>query len=76
MLKQEELALLRAIKGNPALLRELRKALAAKKTAKAWRFSSVMPPSPEPGAYHHRPPGRNRSPLREKRTPSLLVLSA
>ena len=38
MLKQEELALLRAIssvQGNPALLRELRKALAAKKTAKA-----------------------------------------
>ena len=38
MLKQEELAVLRAIssvQGNPALLRELRKALAAKKTAKA-----------------------------------------
>jgi hypothetical protein len=38
MLKQEELALLRAIssvQGNPAPLRELRKALAAKKTAKA-----------------------------------------
>ena len=38
MLKQEELALLRAIssvQGNPALLRELKKALAAKKTAKA-----------------------------------------
>ena len=37
MLKQEELAHLRAIssvQGNPALLRELRKALAAKKTAK------------------------------------------
>ena len=38
MLKQEELALLRTIssvQGKPALLRELRKALAAKKTAKA-----------------------------------------
>jgi hypothetical protein len=38
MLKQEELALLMAIssvQGNPALLRELRKALAAKNTAKA-----------------------------------------
>ena len=38
MLKQEKLALLRAIssvQGNPALLRELRKALASKKTAKA-----------------------------------------
>jgi hypothetical protein len=35
MLKQEDLALLRAvtmIQGNPVLLRELRKALAAKKT--------------------------------------------
>jgi hypothetical protein len=38
MLKQEELTLLRAIslvQGNPALLRELRYALAAKKTEKA-----------------------------------------
>jgi hypothetical protein len=38
MLKQEELALLRAIssvQGNPALLREMRKALGAKNTAKA-----------------------------------------
>ena len=38
MLKQEELALLRAIssvQSNQALLRELKKALAAKKTAKA-----------------------------------------
>ena len=38
MLKQEDLALLRAvsmIQGNPVLLRELRKALAAKKTSKA-----------------------------------------
>jgi hypothetical protein len=38
MLKQEELALLRAIssvQGNPVLLRKLRTALAANKTAKA-----------------------------------------
>ena len=38
MLKQEELALLRAItsvQGNPTPLQELRKTLAAKKTAKA-----------------------------------------
>jgi hypothetical protein len=38
MLKQEDLALLRAvsmIQGNPVLLRELRKSLAAKKTSKA-----------------------------------------
>jgi hypothetical protein len=56
MLKQDELALLRAIssvQGNPALVRELRKALEAKKTANAaacskattsWRFPSAMPP--------------------------------
>jgi hypothetical protein len=44
MLKQEELALLRAIssvQGNPVLLRELRKALAAKKTAKAAACSTA-----------------------------------
>jgi hypothetical protein len=44
MLKQEDVALLRAIssvQGYPALLRELRKALAAKKTAKTAACNKV-----------------------------------
>ena len=89
MLKQEELALLRAISSvqdNPALLRELRKALAAKKTAKAAacskaktscvtlfkRHATITGTRSEPPSS----PGKYRSPLREKGRLSLLARTA
>ena len=39
---------------------------AARPRRLAWRFPSVIPPSPGPGACHHRLPGKDHSPPRGK----------